>query len=715
MRPPRPWIRGLLALFLGACGPSSGAPGPRWVSLTGQAAGAGAQALGGVEERVVQDAVRIVPVGSDVVFESEYGPDDWILRKKRYWSARLIVAGRGAPADGTPPHRLTDESGREYRLLDRWEVREEGADLAGGFFVHTPRISLFLEEGATPPAKLTLRSFARRADAEGDGPRVTGERLSGDALPVWPGEHLDLRVDVPEDASLRFATGFEPSVSLDVDAQVTFRIYRDGRLVFEHGFPYQDEARLDYHEVQLEPGAGVPLRFEVLGLPAYTSFFAPGIGPREPGSYGARPWDRVNRGRPNIVLFQADTFRADNLRVYGGERSLAPFLDGLARRSLFFPNAWSVGTFTLPTHASLFTGLYPHQVGIQSPKSSLPREALTLAELLSRSGYRCGAITDSVYVSGKFGMDQGFETFDEVHGDFDSTLERAQAFLDADDGRPIFLFLQTYRTHMPYLVSEETRKSHGEVLELVRDFRSLSQEFNRIEDGRLEVDAQRRRATIDGLLEHYRGTVVDLDRGAQEFHRRLDQAGVFRNGYFLFTSDHGEAFEEHDEMYHGGKVWEELLRVPLFLHGPTIEPRRVERPVSLVDLAPTVAELAGVQGSEDWVGESLLGDGTRRPIFAFECGGRGASLAVIEGLQKVIASESSDELARDGLLHAFDLAADPAERRDLSASPWARELLERRREQALHLLQPKVESQGAALSTGDLDLLDAMGYGGKDW
>jgi arylsulfatase A-like enzyme len=143
------------------------------------------------------------------------------------------------------------------------------------------------------------------------------------------------------------------------------------------------------------------------------------------------------------VLFVADTFRADNLACYGGLEGLTPELDRLASESLTFLQARSTSTYTLPAHAALFSSLYPHQTSADGLAHALPDAIDTIAERLRRSGYRTGAVTDAAVVSRAFGMQQGFESWDERRSDLDSTLERVRAFLGSADGRPTFLFVHT--------------------------------------------------------------------------------------------------------------------------------------------------------------------------------------------------------------------------------------------------------------------------------
>jgi len=212
--------------------------------------------------------------------------------------------------------------------------------------------------------------------------------------------------------------------------------------------------------------------------------------------------------------------------------------------------------------------------------------------------------------------------------------------------------------------------------------------------------------------------MIDLDRGLEGFHAELVERGVLDDGYFLFTSDHGEAFHEHDVVYHTGRVWEELARVPLFLVGPGIEPETREAAASLVDLPRTLVDLAGVPPADGWLGTSLLDLTADRPAFVFECQRPPHStLAVIDGRHKVIGFEDAEALEKGRLLAAFDLERDPKERQShvrQGGPPWPGTVLARHRERLALLLLPVVGPKRAGLDAEAMALLEAMGYVGED-
>jgi arylsulfatase A-like enzyme len=629
------------------------------------------------------------------------------------WVANVAMAGIGRPPGGGPERRLFSDTS-EYRHQPPEKHRHRWDIEPGGFAIFGGHVRLDLDAGSAPPALAQVRVFA--GPLSRGGARVAGTRYSGDGVRLWPGERLERRGDFPAGSTLRFATVVEPVLTdaSEQQAPVLFRVRLDGATLYETA---QAAGRPSayWHRVPLPAagGTGVHLAFEVEGALAYASFVTPTIGPGEIGSAGHRPWDGE---RPNIVLFLADTFRADNLEAYGDDLELTPHLNRLASQSLLFRRAWSVGTYTLPAHASMFSGVYPHQVGIVGTGRALPQQLRTIAELLSEHGYRTGAITDSVVVTRKYGLDQGFEWFDEHLSDFASTRRRVLSFLDADDGRPVFLFIHTYRTHIPYEVSERTRRQSGVELGIP------SESFWELERTRVRLDRitdpgpdERAdlAAAVAGIHGLYRGAVADLDRSFAELHEDLLASGLFDRGYLIFTSDHGEAMDEHGSFYHRGPVWEEQSRVPLFIVGPGLEPGGVDHAASLVDLPPTVAALAGLEPDDSWLGRSLLSLEADRPAFVFQCkAGEPGTLAIIEGSHKLIGAEDPEPLGRGEFLRAFDLAADPGEQYNRIAAPgdWPTELAGRLGKAAAELLVPIVGAEEAELDDAALEKLRSLGY-----
>ncbi len=702
----------MLLFFATTCGQSNV---PRWISL---ARGVDVEALAAEKAWTTADGRAVeFASGEDGTkwIEVALEPRDWEQTGwPGVWKTRIPVLGLGEPQErlrGSP-----EIIGRaEFRREDVLQAHEEVLD-PGTYHPFRGEMYLRLSPESQPPAsRLGVRIDLGEQDDEGTE-WVLGRRYSGVGITVWPGTRVEREVDVPDGAALRFATCVERALVQDPpDARSVFRVFIDGEKAFEHLQESGERGSHTWHALPLEKGRQW-IAFEVEGSLAYTSFLDPVIGPAEVGRFGARPWPE----RPSIVVFLADTFRADNLELYGGDPATGGELNRFASQSLRFARAWSVGTYTLPAHATLFSGLYPRQTATDVFAAALPEELETIAERLRASGYRTGAVTDSAVVSMCFGLHQGFEWFDEEHIDLASTLERARAFLGADDGRPVFLFVHTYRTHDPYRAVEDTpyrRRVPGSAeAEEEGEFQALSREMDRIlgKDGiPANGDRDRLAELVYGLKALYRSGARDLDRGFARLREDLEACGLFDAGWVVFTSDHGEAFFEHGELFHEGRVFEEQVRIPLLIHGPGIEPRTVDHAASLVDLAPTIAAMAGIDPHPSWLGTSLLALDRDRTVFAFECGqGAGRStVALVDGNRKLIGLEDHAERRLIEPLAAFDLVQDPGELNDLlGADEWPKLLFNRTRGTVDLLLAPQVGPRASRLDEEHLEQLRALGY-----
>ena len=638
------------------------------------------------------------------------------------------IRGLGRPRDGSPPQRLSAGE-RVYDYVAPHDVA--GQCPPGSFLSLLDRVFLQLEPGERPPASVELALYVDRGRSVDGRWRARVGRATGDALVVWPGERAtrELGARAPGSDTLRFATVVEPALLAAVDegAEVSFRVAAGGSELFRARRIVREETTVRWHEVAL-PAGGEPvaLSFEVGGDHAFTSFHVPVVGPTEVGTYAERPWEA---DRPDVVVFLADTFRADNLARHGGEPGVAPNVEAFAAESLVFERARSVCTYTLPAHATMFSGLFPRQHGVARPSQALADEAVTVAEVLSARGYRTGAVTESVLVSELYGLDQGFEWFDESAGEVGDTLARARAFLDADDGRPLFLFVHTYRAHK-YRVSEETREELGDRYVFEGEARAIFRALDRglpPERGTEEL-AERLRpyrggdarpvAGTEDVLESlrglYRGSARDADRAFGEFVADARARGLLSSGHLIFTSDHGEALFEHGVTSHGGRNWEELLRVPFIVHGPTVRPGSTSLPISLIDLPHTICELAGVPPDAGWLGTSVLSLVEERPMFAFQCriDVDRSALTVIDGERKLFGVEEPGGMGAGRIWAAYDLAEDPGETENQLAvgAEWPEEMRRRLAPLAEALLRPRFGPRAAVLSAEDRELLAEFGY-----
>lgn len=409
---------------------------------------------------------------------------------------------------------------------------------------------------------------------------------------------------------------------------------------------------------------------------------------RAPFAYVANP--RIvgpagGPGQPNVIVVSIDTLRADALSLYGADRPTSPHLDARAGRTgVVFEDAIAPAPSTLPSHASLFTGLdaLRHHAVFRAAPPGLE----TLAELLRARGYRTFARTGGGYLHPRWGLVQGFDryaywlnTYDR-DGELEAGMKEALALLDGEHEAPFFLFLHTYEVHSPYRVRQP---HHGELwpgVEAPPELVWIEAEEPTAETGyRVPRRAEYRlggpdpnertgpRVGADVARRLYDSSVAYVDAQLERLWRTLDRLDLWRETIVVVTSDHGEAFGEHGVAGHG-YLYDDNLRVPLVLFAPQVgESVRIEEQVRLVDVLPTILELAGAAVPPGIDGRSLVrrilegrDPGLSREAWSY-AGNSGEGVALrVAGRAKLILDDSSTsgQLPRRQL---FDLVSDPGE------------------------------------------------------
>jgi arylsulfatase A-like enzyme len=376
-------------------------------------------------------------------------------------------------------------------------------------------------------------------------------------------------------------------------------------------------------------------------------------------------------GRPSIILVSLDTLRADRVGVYGYARPTTPVLDAFAGDAVVFEHAIASSPWTLPSHSSMLSSLHPHNHGALSPANRLGEEVTTLAEALFERGYATAAFTGGGYVSVKFGLSQGFETFRELrHEPTTAIVDAALRWLEEAEGRPVFLFVHTYEPHTPYL--DAGMAEPAEAGRIGSDF--SSEDLKALREGRLDPTPAERHYISD----LYDGDVRSTDRALAGLLDGLSATGLLDRSMVIVTSDHGEELFERAvrrSAAHGHSLYEELIRIPMVIRYPPALTggRRVTGPASLVDIAATVAGALEFPWPDRTDGIDLV------RLSALEAGsepGGGREVVLSEALRSGIPKRSlrsegfkyiaplEEGAARPEL---YDLAADPGERSNVAA------------------------------------------------
>jgi arylsulfatase A-like enzyme len=430
----------------------------------------------------------------------------------------------------------------------------------------------------------------------------------------------------------------------------------------------------------------------------------------------------------NAILVSIDTLRPDLLSCYGHPRPTSPALDALAARGVRFTDVTAAAPWTLPSHASMLTGLYPSTHGVKTHQTRLPAEVTTVAEELAGAGWQTLAVVNTHNVGApQYQLGQGFERFlyvPETAEDKDLRLRtpnlgelvvgHAKELLGArDPERPFFLFLHFYDVHTDWTPSAEHRAAFVGPYDGKLDGRTQQLNGVRNRGERLGDD------DVRFLLELYEAEIRTFDDLFGRFLAWLDAQGLAEDTLIVVTSDHGEEFQEHGSVLHGRTQYQELLSVPLIVAGPGVPAGVVvDQPAHGVDLAPTLLAALGVDSAvahdgldlgPAWDGEEL----PARLLFAeADQDNRIASGEHNDG--KCMVRRDAAKLVVDlraSKVELYDLATDPGEQRDLvTAQPALAESLgaelERFRAGARRsdLIAPPTAEERRKL--------DAMGYGG---
>jgi arylsulfatase A-like enzyme len=384
--------------------------------------------------------------------------------------------------------------------------------------------------------------------------------------------------------------------------------------------------------------------------------------------------------RPNIVLVSIDTLRADRLGCYGYRRDTTPNIDNLARTGVLFRQAIASSNWTLPSHASMLTGLNPNRHGaVRFPRGTRIAPAVdTLAELLRNAGYATGGFTEGGFVSPLYGFDRGFDIYaygrsgelPDGKNDFERSVERASDWIRAT--QPFFLFLHTYAVHVPYA----PRAPYDRLFD--PDYSGpCRSKVDPLKPSDCITDGQAAPRVLEHFKALYDGEIRQMDAAFGHFIEQLHASGLAERTCVILTSDHGEEFMEHGKLFHGRiDLYDELLRVPLVVWCPARFPggRVVDDPVSSIDIAPTILEMAGVPLPKVMDGESLLPvlrDGTspQRGVTLSEVDRsmksrdlRGTTVSVRTAEYKLMMSTWEDAP------RLFDLRTDPGETWEISQS-----------------------------------------------
>ncbi len=413
----------------------------------------------------------------------------------------------------------------------------------------------------------------------------------------------------------------------------TIRVYSGARRVYE--------AKLDgggaWRDVRIAVGGGLEGPFRIV----VDSQFAVPIAPCE--------MIATDSTRPNLLVFLIDTLRQDHVSVYGYSRRTAPALEALAEDSTVFTQLMPASSWTRPSVASLLTSMYPNYHGAQTITDRLREGLPSLAGALAGAGYETQAIMGNANCVPTWGFGGDFARFVDISTRNEANTPRDPLIADLAveaiahlGGRPWFLYVHAMGPHTPYEPPEPFSSRFATDL------------------GDLTGNDRRLRSSID----QYDAEIAHTDHQFSRIVEALKSTGQYDNTLIVVLSDHGEEFLDHGGWDHGHTLYEEMLRVPLIVKPPTdawATPARTDALVEMVDIAPTILDIAGVPAPARFQGRSFL------PLL------RGVSEPARAGYASLTLHWHSLRAAKsgqhkyirnvgDGTEAWYDLAIDPRER-----------------------------------------------------
>ncbi|MGO9239935.1 MAG: sulfatase-like hydrolase/transferase [Bryobacteraceae bacterium] len=376
--------------------------------------------------------------------------------------------------------------------------------------------------------------------------------------------------------------------------------------------------------------------------------FAALIACRPASTGGASPGGSGARLRPlNLVVVTIDTLRADRLHCYGNAHIETPTLDGLATRGVLFESAVAQAPLTPPSHASIFTGTYPTVHHVRNTGGfALQPSSITLAKILQAQGWDTAAFIGASVLKKAFGFSQGFDVYDDQMPKPEKRLEEreyperraavvvdhALQWLNAQSGKPFFVWLHLYDPHEPYEPPSPFKEKYRDHL--------------------------------------YDGEVAYADQQLGRFLSAVEAKSGAGKTLIAFLADHGESLGEHGEFTHGVFLYDSTLRIPFILAGPGVPAGvRVDQQARTVDVLPTILALLGGQPPPVCQGVSLM------PAFA------GKSVATTYSYAETLYPKMSMGWAELRAIRTnkwkyvrapkpelYDLAADPGEKNNVIAA-----------------------------------------------
>lgn len=526
--------------------------------------------------------------------------------------------------------------------------------------------------------------------------RLPSTNLSARSLFLPYGSQVTLPLLAPPGADLQFqkleVRGARGRLKID--------IRRDG----EPDQSFEETQTTENAAYDLDVEDWTSLHLTLTALADEASGERDGVALSEPGIWASERYLATSRGagggseHPNVIVYLVDTLRADRLGVYGYHRPVTPEIDAFAsRRATLFENAVAQSSWTRPAVASIFTGMWPAAHRVNRTKDRLADETTALAEVLKEAGYETVAFVANPNVYRKFGLAQGFDRYDHMPGrkpPSDRINGEVGAWLDQrDPNSPFFLYVHTVDPHDPYEPPESYRQRFAQGTD---ELLSLPKKARWVMENR------------QGLSDLYDAEVAFNDDSFGKFIDDLEARDLLDDALVVFTSDHGEEFQEHGSWTHGRKLFDESIRIPLIVKWPgQNKAKRRKDLAQQIDVPATILAELGLPWPDAFEGRDLAISATDRPPAAF------SYLNYYGPLELSVVQEEWKYLVRVRRKSAwlFDRSRDPEETEDRSQDfPIRSEVFDAQLGAVLRP-QPHWLTAGEAVIDKKLeDQLRALGY-----
>lgn len=389
--------------------------------------------------------------------------------------------------------------------------------------------------------------------------------------------------------------------------------------------------------------------------------------------------------KPNLLLITIDTLRADRLSCYDSTHLKTSHIDGLTTEGALFTRAFANTSTTLPSHANILLGVSPLYHGIhENSYFVVHKDYLTLAEHLKTAGYTTGAFVGAFPLDRKFGLDQGFDVYDDDFGNRSSynlqklerksadVLTKASQWLETQTS-PWFLWVHCYDPHDPYIPPSPYSEQYAQ--------------------------------------SPYDGEVAYVDAELGEFLQNLQENKRLEDTFIVFTGDHGESLGQHGELTHGFFAYNTSIWIPLIISGPGIKSSHVDQPVSHLDIFPTVCDLLKIKKPEFLQGISLMpsirGRKLSDRLIYFESLSPHYSMgwAPLQGFVK-----GRFKFIESPIPELYDLEIDFDEQKNLAAEHDLRPFQKKLSEVIEQYTSPKASSSRSWTDRESLEKLRSLGY-----